>query len=230
MNKLLKRIKQYEEIRPITYKTNSYLIMFAIFIMCLIVANIIASKLIMIGRFVVPVAVIVYPITFLITDITSEIWGTKATHRIVLSGFLVNLIMVVILWIAVVIPPAQFWNGQEAFKQVLGGVARIVFASMIAYIVSQTHDVYAFQFWRSVTNGKWLWLRNNASTMVSQLLDTLIFIFIAFYGVVPKEMLVKMIISQYAIKWFIALADTPFCYLLRNILLNRSKLKIEKEV
>lgn len=113
-----------------------------------------------------------------------------------------------------VIPPADFWEGQDAYNAILGSVPRIVLASMVAYLVSQHHDVFAFHFWRRLTNGRFLWLRNNASTMVSQGIDTVLFITIAFAGTVPLDILGSMLATQYVIKLLIAVADTPLCYAL----------------
>jgi len=120
-----------------------------------------------------------------------------------------------------VLPPASFWPNQTAYDAIFGFVPRLVLASMIAYLVSQHHDVASFQFWRRKTGGKYLWLRNNASTMVSQALDTGIFITIAFWGTVPGDVLLNMLLTQYLIKLAIAAADTPFCYLLVALLKNR---------
>ena len=180
----------------------------------LIVANILAVKLINIGSWVVPVAVIAYPFTFLVTDTIAELFGRRMATRVVWVGFAMNLLMVALIYVGKVIPPAIFWQGQDAYNTILGSVPRIVLASMLAYLVSQHHDVIAFHLWRRLTKGKWLWLRNNASTMVSQGIDTLIFISIAFVGVVPTNVLLNMIVAQYVIKLCIAVADTPLCYAL----------------
>lgn len=178
----------------------------------LIVANIIAIKLISIGPWVVPVAVIAYPFTFLVTDTIAELYGRHITTRVVWVGFVMNLFMVLLIYVGKIVPPASFWEGQNAYNVILGAVPRIVLASMLAYLVSQHHDVFAFHFWRKLTKGKWLWLRNNASTMVSQGIDTLIFISIAFVGIVQVDILLEMIVVQYVIKLIIALVDTPLCY------------------
>lgn len=184
----------------------------------LIVANVMAVKLISVGNFVVPVAVIAYPLTFLVTDTISEVFGRKTTTRIVWLGFLMNIIMILVIYIGKIIPPVNFWGGQEAYETILGSVPRIALASMVAYLASQHHDVFAFYFWRNMTKGRLLWLRNNASTMVSQGIDTLLFISIAFMGVVPVDVLLNMMLGQYLIKLAIAAVDTPFCYLLVGLI------------
>ncbi len=185
----------------------------ALFITSLLVANIIAGKLFILGRFVLPVAVFAYPVTFVITDTVSEVWGKTEANSIVWLGFIMNLVMTAFLYLGRVLPPAPFWENQAAYEAILGSVPRIVAASMAAYLVSQFHDVWAFLFWRRVTGGKHLWLRNNLSTMASQLLDSVIFITLAFAGTVGGRVLVNMIAGQYLVKLILALADTPFCYL-----------------
>lgn len=184
----------------------------------LVVANIIAGKLISIGMWVVPVAVIAYPLTFLITDTIAELYGRRIATRIVWAGFAVNVLMVALVYVGKIIPPASFWEGQDAYNRILGSVPRIVLASMLAYLASQHHDVFAFHFWKNLTKGRFLWLRNNASTMVSQGIDTILFITIAFIGVVPTDVLLNMIVGQYVIKLGIALVDTPICYALVGLL------------
>ena len=184
----------------------------------LIVANLMAVKLVSIGSFVVPVAVIAYPLTFLVTDTISEIFGRKTATRIVWLGFVMNILMVILIYLGTIIPSAAFWQGQEAYETILGSVPRIVLASMVAYLASQHHDVFAFYFWRKATKGKFLWLRNNASTMVSQGIDTVLFISIAFVGTVPNAVLFNMLFGQYLIKLIIAAVDTPFCYLLVGLI------------
>lgn len=184
----------------------------------LIVANLIAVKLINIGPWVVPVAVIAYPFTFLVTDTIAELYGRRTATRVVWLGFVMNIIMVALIYLGKIIPPSSFWEGQDAYNTMFGAVPRIVLASMVAYLLSQHHDVFAFHFWRRRTNGKHLWLRNNASTMVSQGIDTVLFISIAFVGVVPTSVLLNMIVVQYVIKLCIAVVDTPICYVLVGLL------------
>lgn len=188
----------------------------------LIVANIIAVKLINIGPWVVPVAVIAYPFTFLITDTIAELYGRRVATRVVWFGFVMNLLMVAVVYVGKITPAASFWEGQDAYNTILGSVPRIVLASMLAYLVSQHHDVFAFHLWKKLTKGKWLWLRNNASTMVSQGIDTLIFISVAFVGIVPTNVLLSMIAAQYVIKLCIAVVDTPLCYALVWFIRRRS--------
>ncbi len=180
-----------------------------------VLANLIAVKQIAFGPFIAPAAVLVYATTFLMTDIMSELFGKEKAKLAVWTGLLANLVMLVSVIIAVrwtaapIMDPAM----ANAFDTVFGFAPRVVAASMVAYIVSQHHDIWAYSFWKKKTNGRYLWFRNNASTMVSQLIDTSIFITLAFYGVFPTAVLWEILVGQYAIKVLIAALDTPFMYI-----------------
>jgi len=188
---------------------------------CLL-ANILAVKKIDLGPFVLTGGLFVFPITFLLTDAINEIFGRIVANRLVWFGFASMALAAAVIQIVIAVPPSAMWGEQEAFQTVLGGTLRITIASMVAYLVSQFHDVWAFDFWKKKTKGKYLWLRNNASTVVSQTIDSTIFILIAFAGLMPNSALIPMITGQLVVKWIIAIADTPFCYLLVSWL-GRSK-------
>jgi len=194
-----------------------------LFATCLIAANIIAVKLVSIGGWFIPAGVIAYPLTFLFTDVIAELYGRKIASRVVWVGFGVSVLMVILVFGGGLLPPAPSWEDQSAYESIFSMLSRITLASMIAYLVSQHHDVFAFHFWRRKTKGRFLWLRNNASTMVSQALDTGLFITIAFWGVYSTEILLNMLRTQYIIKLAIAACDTPFCYMLVGLLRGRVK-------
>ncbi len=181
------------------------------FIALLIVSNVIAGKIVLIGGLTVPAAVICYALTFLISDTLVEVWGKKRTRYVIKLGFYASILAALFIRLAIYMPGAPFWADQAEFELILGTNARIVVASMAAYLVSQLHDVWAFHFWKEKTKGKHLWIRNNLSTGVSQLIDTIIFITIAFYG--AGTPLISLILGQYVIKLVIAICDTPFVYL-----------------
>lgn len=195
--------------RAIQREEKIYILLIAIFVGGLVIAGVLASKIVNIAGLIVPGGVFAYSITFPITDIICEVWGKKRGKYVVFSGFITLLIVLALIRLTLIFPKASFWTGEEAFTKILGGTSRIIIASFIAYLVSQYHDIWAFHFWRKVTKGKHLWLRNNASTFVSQFIDTVVFITIAFYGVMPVFTLIK---GQYIIKLLIALLDTPIVY------------------
>ena len=191
------------------FKTNRNLVLVsAIFVVALVISNILAAKVVQIGPIEIPAAVIAYPFTFLMADIVSEIWGKKEAHYLVLVGFIVQLFSLLLITIAIFLPAAPY-SDQAAFSGVLGSTWRIVLASMVAYLVSQFFDVFAFHKVKQHFKAKWM---RNCTTVVSQLIDTSIFITIAFIGSVPS--IGVMILSQYIVKVCFALADTPFFYLL----------------
>ena len=185
-----------------------------LFVASLLLANILASKIIVVGGLVLPAAIILYPLTFLFTDVVAEVEGKKSASSLVMAGFYLSIFMVAVILAGRLLPPAGFWKHQEAYTAILGSTPRIVLASMIAYLISQNHDVWAFHWWRKKTAGRHLWLRNNLSTMVSQMIDSVLFIGVAFWGTVPPATIGVMILSQYAVKVGIALLDTPICYLM----------------
>ena len=184
----------------------------------LVLAAVMASKIIVVGPIVVPAGVLAYCLTFLITVVISEVWGKERAQTVVMGGFITLVLVFVLTGISIFWPAAPFWPHQQAYKTILGSSARIMVASLAAYFFSQYHDVWAFHFWRRLTSERFLWLRNNASTIVSQLLDSVVFITIAFYGTMP---LAPLILGQWVVKVGIALLDTPFVYLLVYLLRRR---------
>ncbi|MCL0078467.1 queuosine precursor transporter, partial [Dehalococcoidia bacterium] len=155
---------------------NKLLFLTGLFVICLGAANILsAAKLISIFGFTVDAGIIAYPLTFLFTDVISEVWGKGTSRSVVWMGFFANMLLMLLIWIGGILPPSPVWGNQELYQAVLGAVPRIVVASMAAYLISQHHDVFAFHFWRTKTRGRWLWMRNNLSTGVSQAIDTVVF-------------------------------------------------------
>ena len=184
----------------------------------LLVANIVAGKIFSIGDWSMSAGIIAYPLTFLLTDTIAEVYGRKATTRVVWFGFACSLLMTLLIYIVKVLPvAADTIVNQASYDNVLGNVPRIVFASMVAYLVAQNHDVFAFHFWRRKTNGRHLWFRNNASTAVSQLMDTALFVSIAFWGILPAGVLLSIFVVEYIVKILFSIVDTPLVYALVGI-------------
>jgi uncharacterized integral membrane protein (TIGR00697 family) len=196
-------------------KTNkNLLILNGIFITSLLIANVVSSKIVTFGGLVIPAAIVAYPLTFLMTDVIGEIWGKEQANETVKLGFICQLISLVLIGLAIVLPVAPFADNQAEFKGIMAQSFRVVAASLVAYYCSQSWDVWVFHKIREKGTGN-KWLRNNLSTMTSQIIDTAIFITIAFIGSVPNIWV--MIGSQYLIKCIYALLDTiPFYYLTRG--------------
>lgn len=190
-------------------------ILIGIFVVSLIVANIVSAKIVSFWGLVIPAAIVAYPLTFLITDVIGEIWGKEMANRAVKIGFICQLISLVLIGLSILLPVAPFADNQAQFVGIMKSSFRVVAASLVAYLLSQSWDVWLFHKLKEKCNGKHKWLRNNASTLTSQMIDTAIFITIAFLGVVPNIWV--MILSQYLIKAVYALLDTiPFYLLTKN--------------
>ncbi|RYG72068.1 VUT family protein [Lentibacillus lipolyticus] len=186
----------------------------ALFVGLLLLSNILGVKLFSIGGVVLPAAVIVYVITYLITDVTGEVYGKDAARKMVQAGFLTQVIALGFIFAAIQLPAAADFALQAEFESVLGGSFRVIAASLISYVASQNLDVSIFHRLKARHGDGKLWLRNNLSTMTSQLVDTVLFITVAFWGIVPFPVLAGMVVTQYLVKLGIALIDTPIVYLL----------------
>lgn len=204
----------------------SLAVLTAVFISSLTIASVLASKIITIAGIVVPAGILAYSITFIMSDTITEIWGRKTANNIVAGGFISLAVVAVLIQISVALPSAPFWQNQEAYTSVLSSSSRIIVASLTAYIISQYHDVWLFHFIKAKTGERHLWIRNNLSTAMSQLLDSVIFITIAFYGHMP---IIPLILGQWAIKLVIALLDTPIVYLLVHLLRGKKQTQTAEE-
>ena len=189
----------------------AFVVLVSVFVGCITIASVLASKIIHVFGLFVPAGVLAYSVTFPCTDTISEIWGAKRARYVVSGGFVALLLVLALVQISIIWPSAPFWDRSEAFGSILGSTSRIIVASFVAYLVSQFHDIWAFHFWKRITGEKHLWIRNNLSTTMSQCIDSVIFISIAFYGVMP---IWPLIFGQWIVKLVIAGIDTPIVYLL----------------
>jgi|TARA_B100002003_G_C14104389_1_gene531193 uncharacterized integral membrane protein (TIGR00697 family) len=199
--------------KNIEIKTN---ILLGVFVTALILGNLLGSKVTTIFGIVTSVGIFAYPITFLVTDIVEEVRGRKATKVFIYAGFVALILSIILVWIGINMPPASFYENNVAYKTVFSNSIRILIASIVAFLIAQSHDIWAFNFWKKKTHKKHLWLRNNLSTISSQFIDTVIFTFIAFYQVTPGFTLlrmVQMIIPYWLLKVGFAVVDTPLVYL-----------------
>lgn len=191
--------------------TFNLILLNSIFMIGLVMSNLFGGKIISVLGFTVAGAIITYPLTFLSTDIIGEIWGKQEANDCVKIGIIVQLIFLALGYLSLAIPPQEASESlQQSLTVVLNQGLRMTLASLGAFSISQFLDVFLFHKLKESCNGKKKWLRNNLSTMTSQLVDTLIFITIAFYGVVDN--LPAMVLGQYVIKLLLALGDTPFFY------------------
>lgn len=192
---------------------NKFTIISTLFVMLLIISNLLATKMIFILGFVLPAAVIVYPFCFMVGDVLTEVWGFKTAKKVIWLGFFMNLLLIIFTNIAIPLTYPEFWKGQEHFQFIFGAIPRIVLASFIGYLVGELSNSWSLELIKKITNGKWLFVRTIGSSMVGQVFDTVLFITIAFYGTMPNEVLITMVIAQYIFKVLCeALAGTPLAY------------------
>ena len=196
--------------------SHRFVIITAIFITCLITANIIAVKVVSFSFFILPAAIIVFPLSYIFGDILTEVYGYRQARRVIWLGFLCNLIFVIFAWVGQILPPAPFWEGQEAYKSILGYAPRLLVASFCGYLVGEFANSFVLAKMKILTRGRWLWTRTIGSTIVGEGLDTLIFITLAFMGT-PSFLLV-MILYHWLSKTGIEAIATPFTYAMVNFL------------
>lgn len=195
-----------------------YYVLGALFIAALITCNLIANKFISLDlgfkTFIISAGVLPYPITFLITDILSELYGRKRTTHVVLSGLFASIFVLLILWLGAQFPAIESSPVDDTtFDQVFQNAWRVIAASMLAYLVAQLVDVRLFHFWKGITGGRMLWVRNNFSTIVSQLIDTTLVVVVLFIGVESTETMTGYIADGWMFKALCALLDTVLIYL-----------------
>jgi queuosine precursor transporter len=193
----------------------------AVFITCLITANITAVKLVSLFGFILPAAIVVFPISYIFGDILTEVYGYRQARRVIWLGFLCNLLAVAAIWIGQVLPPAGFWNGQASYERILGYTPRLLAASFLAYLLGEFANAFILAKMKIATKGRWLWSRTIFSTLVGEGLDSVVFITLAFIGEIPLQQLGSAIVTQWAFKTAYEAAVTPLTYLVVNFLKRR---------
>ncbi len=182
------------------------------FVCCLLISNIIAGKLITIYGIILPAAVILFPVTYIFGDILTEVYGYQKTRLIIWIGFIANLVMSLVFMITIIFPYPPFWKGQAAYEAVLGFTPRIVAASLIAYCCGEFTNSIILSRLKLLTKGRLLWVRTIASTVFGQGVDTILFILSAFWGIMPFNGLLAMIVAQYLWKVSYEVLLTPLTY------------------
>jgi uncharacterized integral membrane protein (TIGR00697 family) len=157
-------------------------VVIAVFITCLITANIIAVKIVSLGPVVLPAAIFVFPVSYIFGDILTEVYGYRVARRVIWLGFSCNLVFVFFAWVGQVLPAAGFWEGQAAYESILGYTPRLLLASFAGYLAGEFVNSFVLSRMKVLTRGRWLWSRTIGSTVVGQAFDTSIFIVVAFIG------------------------------------------------
>lgn len=242
---------QHSSSSSFTRSDQTYVVLAATFAVVLVLTNIIGVKLFVLwpdGRpawfpgssaLTLTSGIITYPITFLLTDLVSEFWGRKRANLMVVMGFGMSLLMLGMVKLALALEPSDFWGDadaglnasamQQAFEVTFKYPGILLGSSMLAYLVAQLFDVRLYHFWWKLTDGKHMWLRNNGSTMISQLVDTIIVngIFLTWGLGLERAVVIEIIIAVYVCKVILALCDTPLIYLGRSLLAKFFGLQVD---
>jgi len=190
----------------------SVLFMFAgiLFAICLLISNILATKIILVGSWAAPAGVLIFPIAYIINDVIVEVWGYQKARLIIWSGFAVNIMAVLFFSLALIVPAAPFWKNQEAFATILGNTPRIIAASLLAYLTGSFLNAYVMSKVKILMKGKDFSVRAILSTLVGEAADSFIFIIIAFAGNLPFNILIGMTFTQACIKTIYEIVILPF--------------------
>lgn len=219
-----------------------YLILGLLFITSLVVSNLIFKKffyyypfdfsIFSVKLFEISVGILPYPITFLITDLISEIYGKKKANEVVVGGIFASFFAMGIIYVANA-APATDWSpvSDNLFSTVFGSTAIAVLASMLAYLFAQFVDIQIYHFWKKLTQGKHLWLRNNCSTFLSQFIDTAtVLLLLCSFGEIDWDLFGGLLLAGFLFKVIIAALDTPFLYLGVYYFRKRFKLNVNEEI
>lgn len=201
-----------------------FVIIAAIFVTCLISANIIAVKVISFGPLILPAAIIVFPLSYIFGDILTEVYGYHEARKVIWLGFACNLLFVLFAWAGQLLPPAPFWSDQSAYESILGYTPRLLAASFAGYLVGEFANSYVLARLKIRTRGRWLWTRTIGSTVVGQGLDSSIFITLAFIG--TPAFFPVVILYHWLSKVAIEAAATPFTYGLVNSLKKKESVDV----
>ena len=214
-----------------------YLVLAALFIASLVASNLIFQKFFYwnpfgLFRFEISVGILPYPITFLITDVISEVYGKKRANEVVVAGIFASVFSMLIIYVANEVPAIDASPvSDELFTKVFGLSPLAVLASMLAYLFAQFIDIRIFHFWKDYTNGKHLWLRNNFSTFTSQFVDTLtVLLLLCSFGVLPWSIFSSLLISGFLFKVVVAALDTPLLYFFVFLLRKKFHLGVGEEI
>ena len=189
-----------------------FLAIAALFVTCLLVANIIAVKLVMMAFVLLPAGILIFPLSYLFGDVLTEVYGYAATRPVIWLGFACNVLAVIAIAVAGWLPAAPFWHLQQAYTAILGFTPRLLLASFTAYLVGEFLNSFVLAKLKIATRGRWLWTRTIGSTCLGEGVDSLLFISIAFWGILPFPLLAPTILTQWAIKVGYEVVMTPLTY------------------
>jgi len=198
-------------------------ILVALFVAVLLISNIASTKILTFWKFTFDGGTILFPLSYIFGDILTEVYGFRRSRRVIWLGFFSALFMSLVLYVVQILPPANDWPNQQAYETLLGFVPRIVLASLIAYFLGEFSNSVALSLLKIRTKGKFLWVRTILSTIVGEGIDTMVFCMVAFYGVLPNNLLWTVILSNYIFKCSVEILFTPVTYLIVNFLKKKEK-------
>ncbi|MBE9077378.1 queuosine precursor transporter [Romeria aff. gracilis LEGE 07310] len=183
-----------------------------LFVTVLLISNVASTKIVDFGFFTFDGGTLLFPLSYIFGDILTEVYGYGRSRRVIWMGFAAALLMSATFMLVGALPAASDWPNQEAYEKILGLTPRIVLASLIAYFAGEFSNSLILAKLKIATRGRWLWLRTISSTLVGQVLDTALFILIAFWGIFPAELIAVLVISNYLFKCGVEILFTPFTY------------------
>ncbi len=201
-----------------------FVVVAAFFVTALVISNVIAVKLVEVSGHVFPAGLVIFPLSYLLGDVLTEVYGFRAARAVIWLGFACNLVAVGAMQLAIALPAAGFWENQDAYQDVLGTTWRIFLASLAAYLVGELANASVLARMKVATQGRWLWSRTIGSTIVGQGLDSLIFVTLAFAG--TGAGLLDPILTTWAIKVGYETAATPLTYAIVDYLKRREGLDV----
>ncbi len=188
------------------------------FVAILMISNVASAKIVALGPFTFDGGTILFPLSYIFGDILTEVYGYARSRRVIWAGFGAAALMALVFWLVGIIPPAADWPHQQAYLTILGVTPRIVAGSLIAYFAGEFTNSWVLAKMKVLTRGRWLWSRTIASTLVGEGVDTVLFVWIAFYGALSGELLIAVIISNYVFKCGVEALFTPITYRVVNAL------------
>jgi queuosine precursor transporter len=196
-----------------------YDMVMAAFVTVLLLSNLIgAAKIASVAGFTFGSGVLFFPISYVFGDILTEVYGYARARRVVWTGFAALIFMAFMSWFVVSLPPAEGWGGQAAYEQVFGGTPRIVLASLLAYCIGEFTNSFTLAKMKIITKGKHLWSRTIGSTVVGEMVDSLIFYPLAFWSIWPSDLVIKVMLTNYLLKVAVEVVMTPLTYKIVNSL------------
>jgi uncharacterized integral membrane protein (TIGR00697 family) len=221
-----------ESSRPVpgSWYSARFVVIAALFVTCLIIANIVAVKLIQLpGGIIAPAGIVIFPLSYLFGDVLTEVYGYAAARRVIWLGFFCNLVAVIAIAVAGALPAAPFWQGQAAYESILGFTPYLLIASFCAYLVGEFLNSFVLAKMKIATKGRWLWTRTIGSTLIGEGADTVIFIALAFgatgaLGLAPQlplAVLLNLILTQWLLKTLYEVVATPLTYAIVGYLKRR---------